>query len=619
MIVRRLGCLLGFMSAAWAFAQAPPPGGGTDAGKWVVRPGGRGLEPVRADEPGIPGTTGPTDADEKAGFYVIRPGGKGLAPFAGSGRPSPVSRPAPNPTLTTPSQPPASSVPASPGVLPVPPPPDVPPPPEAKDEKPLFDYWFALGIDGKRAGYVHWSAKEVTRKDKTFAVAVRYLNLTVSRFGNVVTQWGEESTVETADGQVLITSMRQGLGKDQALSLTGTVEGKTLRIKGEGAAAGAGDTPWPGDVVGLAREPKLFRDVPPKPGGTLRYPSYIPSINRVVTTTLTFEGEERRALWPGTPERRLLRFQARADPIGTVKLPASTTWVDAETYEPLMMEVDFPSLGDRLTFLRTTREAALVPVTRPVELFNVQSIRLNREIPNVHNRSAIIYKVSVPRDDDPGSVFASDARQQVKNVDPKARTLELHVAARRGPAPAAPAEPEPGPEYRGSSFFINWDNDLVKAHAAQAVAGLPPGADEWDKAVAVERWVRANMKAFEFTQAMATADNVAKTLSGDCTEYAMLAAAMCRALGIPSRTALGLVYAPGPGGKPYLAYHMWTEVYAKGQWLPLDATLGLGGVGPGHVKISDHSWHEEKTFAPLLPVLRALTARPTFEVLEVRP
>jgi transglutaminase-like putative cysteine protease len=97
----------------------------------------------------------------------------------------------------------------------------------------------------------------------------------------------------------------------------------------------------------------------------------------------------------------------------------------------------------------------------------------------------------------------------------------------------------------------------------------------------------------------------------------MLSAAMCRALGVPSRTVLGLVYAPAKDGKPYLAYHMWFEVFAEGQWLPLDATLGLGGVGPGHLKIADHSWHDEKTFAPLLPVLRVLSAKPAVAVAKV--
>ena len=89
------------------------------------------------------------------------------------------------------------------------------------------------------------------------------------------------------------------------------------------------------------------------------------------------------------------------------------------------------------------------------------------------------------------------------------------------------------------------------------------------------------MKAFEFSQAMATADNVAKTLSGDCTEYAMLAAAMCRAVGVPSRTVLGLVYAPGRAASRSWPTTCGSRCIADGQWVPLDATLGMGGVGPG--------------------------------------
>jgi hypothetical protein len=369
--------------------------------------------------------------------------------------------------------------------------------------------------------------------------------------------------------------------------------------------------------VGLVREPKLFKELKLKPGESFVYPSYIPTVNRVVKTTMTFEAEESKVLWPKTPERKLLRFVTKPEAIGKVKLPSSTTWVDAESFEPMLMETDFPALGGRLAFLRTTKEAATAAVTRPIEVFNVQSIRLDREIPGIHGKGSVVYKVSIPRDDEPETVFATDARQEVKNLDAKARTFELHVSASHGPRKAAVAEEAPGKEFTDSNYFVNWDNDLVKGHAAKAVTGLPATATAWDKALAVEKWVKANMKAFEFSQAMTTADNVAKTMSGDCTEYAMLSAAMCRAVGVPSRTALGVVYVPGPGGKPFLAYHMWAEVYAGGQWVPIDATLGHGGVGPGHVKITDHSWHEEKSFAPLLPVLRALTAKPAVGVLKV--
>lgn len=596
-----------FLLSASLFAAAQPPTAPPDPGKLVIRPGGKGVETVTpgTTTPGKGGTPAP---DDKAGFIVIRPGGKGAA----------TAPQLPEPKQPTPTSPTQLTTTAAP-VLNVPPPGAQPAAKDGKDGKPLFDYWFAVGVEGQRVGYVNWSAREMEQRDKKFNFGVRYLNLTVSRFGSPVTQWGEESTVETPEGEVLVTSMRQGLGKDQALALTGVVEGKTLKIKGDGAASGASDTPWPGGVVGLVREPKLFKELNLKQGEGFSYPSYIPTVNRVVKTTITFEGEETKALWEKTPARKLLRFVTKPEPIGAVKLPASTTWVDAESFEPLMLETDFPALGGRLVFLRTTKEAASLAVTKPVEVFNVQSIRLDREIPGIHGKGSVVYKVSIPRDDDPTTVLATDARQVVKELDEKARTFELHVSASHGPLKGAPAQPAPGKDFTGSNFFINWDNELVKGHAAKALAGLPATATDWDKAVAVERWVNRNMKAFEFSQAMATADNVAKTLSGDCTEYAMLAAAMCRAAGVPSRTALGVVYAPGPGGKPYLAYHMWFEVFAGDQWCPLDATLGLGGVGPGHVKITDNSWHDEKSFAPLLPVLRALTAKPALTVLKVNP
>src|SRR5262249_30528823 len=139
--------------------------------------------------------------------------------------------------------------------------------------------------------------------------------------------------------------------------------------------------------------------------------------------------------------------------------------------------------------------------------------------------------------------------------------------------------------------------------------------DAWRKALAIEKWVFRNMKATSY-EALASADHVARTLEGDCTEFAMLTAAMCRAQGIPSRTAVGLIYADVHTG-PIFAFHMWTEVWIKDRWRPLDATLGRGGIGPFHLKINDQSWHDARNMTPLFPVLRVL-GRLQIDVLAVR-
>jgi transglutaminase-like putative cysteine protease len=151
-------------------------------------------------------------------------------------------------------------------------------------------------------------------------------------------------------------------------------------------------------------------------------------------------------------------------------------------------------------------------------------------------------------------------------------------------------------------------------HAGAATVGK---TDPWDKAEAIESWVHNNMKVQNFTEAMDPASVVARTLTGDCTEYSMLAAAMCRAAGVPSRTAIGLVYVETPRG-PILGFHMWTEVFVRGQWVSIDATLGHGNVGPGHLKITDASWHNTQSMTPLLPVMRVMIGRPNVKVLEVK-
>jgi transglutaminase-like putative cysteine protease len=81
---------------------------------------------------------------------------------------------------------------------------------------------------------------------------------------------------------------------------------------------------------------------------------------------------------------------------------------------------------------------------------------------------------------------------------------------------------------------------------------------------------------------------------------------MCRAVGIPSRAAVGLIYVDDRRRGPVMGFHMWAEAWVDGRWYPIDATLGLGHVGATHLKIADHSWHDMQSLTPLLPALRVL-------------
>src|SRR5260370_7773323 len=85
------------------------------------------------------------------------------------------------------------------------------------------------------------------------------------------------------------------------------------------------------------------------------------------------------------------------------------------------------------------------------------------------------------------------------------------------------------------------DDELVQRHAAAAAGDE---TDLWKAAQLMEKWVAENLKKKNFSTLLASAAEVAKDLSGDCTEHAVLLAAMARARGIASRVAVGLVYPP---------------------------------------------------------------------------
>lgn len=496
--------------------------------------------------------------------------------------------------------------------------PVLPEPEQVEDGKILVDTYDASYCRGCKVGYVHTLVREYERNGKKVLYGSKTLTLQVARFGQPVEQWVEESTIETPDGKVLRTTCRQGVGKNQMLELSGEVTDKGLVVTISGSAANpAKETiPWPEGVVGVAKEAMLLKDMKPKAGTAVEYQTYFGQFNGVITFKFKVIGTEEVDPDGTGKKRKLIKVVQLMTPVkaeqGEFKLPPTTFWLDPDTYDPLYMETDLAALGGTLTAKRTTREVAMAKPTKYLDLGEVQSIKLPAAVPGLHNKDSATYTFTLNAEGSPlDKAFANDARQTVKVIDPKAGKVEVTVTAIRKPTKPNAPPVAPGKEYLSDSFYIDWNNDLVKKHAAAAVMGLPKTATDWEKAKAVETWVNKNMKQVEFSQAMASCQTVAKELRGDCTEHSMLAVGMCRALGIPSRTALGLVYVDRTA---QLAYHMWYEVWVDGGWVALDAIMGDGSVGPGHVKIVDAHWDGEKGFTPLLPVLGLLSARPQVTV-----
>jgi transglutaminase-like putative cysteine protease len=470
--------------------------------------------------------------------------------------------------------------------------------PDQPQGKIVEDIWDAAYLEGGRAGYVHTVVREFDVNGRKLFQTISSLNLSVKRFQQVIQLKMDSGTTETADGKVTGTFMRQYLGQGKQLEVTGKVVGNQIRLTLD-RTTDLKPAPWNDQAIGMYRQLRLLAERKVKPGDEFDFLSFEPTINLLLKYHVLVKDPEEVDV-AGGKKHRLLRVEMRPPRLEKVQLPTLLYWVD-DSYQVRRSQVEAPGLGT-VTLYRTTRESALGPATvaNLTDIGIGQYVRLKKYIARPYQSTAAVYRITIRGEENAGDTFSPSERQEVKNI--RGNSLELHVRASRGPKEAeTAADKMPGHEFIDSSYFINSDDPRVQQLARQAVGNE---TDPWRKALRIESWVHNHMKVVS-DEAMATADHVARTLRGDCSEFAMLTAAMCRAAGIPSRTAIGLIYAKVAQG-PVFAFHMWTEVWVRGQWIPIDATLGQGYVGATHLKITDHSWNDTRTMTPLLPLLRVI-------------
>jgi hypothetical protein len=157
------------------------------------------------------------------------------------------------------------------------------------------------------------------------------------------------------------------------------------------------------------------------------------------------------------------------------------------------------------------------------------------------------------------------------------------------PDPEAQRQVQPEP-------FIESDAPEIVAEAEKAVQDTKGARARAEKLV---RYVNALLDK-KPTVSLPSAREVLRTRVGDCNEHTALYVAMARALGIPARIAVGLVYLHGA-----FYYHAWPEVYVeepsrRGLWLPVDPTLNQFPADATHVRLARGGLDRQAAILPLI-------------------
>ena len=480
----------------------------------------------------------------------------------------------------------------------------------AKSAAPL-ETWDIYRLQGQRVGYGRTTMRRETEAGTAVIRTENTSHLSVKRAGQTSQQDIRSMSIETPEGRMLRfeSEIRMGPGP---VRVAGEVHGKRLDMKmasAEAAAPQETSIDWPADCGGpFAIEQCLVRK-PMQPGEHRTLKTLLPGFNQVADVELRAKRFEPTRLLHGAHD--LLRIETTTRlPLGEGKKMeiGQTVWTD-RTGE--VLKTYSPTVGGMETFRVSKAEALEKTDAAELDLLSSMMVKVARPLLHPRKTKEVRYRVHLDGGD-PARVFVTGPTQALKSID--AHTAEITVyAIRPGESDGnrnAPADPPTGDDRRPNSL-IESDNPLIVALAKQAAGDEK---DPWRLAVALERYVYHAVKKKDFTQAFATAAEVAKTREGDCTEHAVFLAGLARACGIPARVAIGLVYLEGTQS---FFYHMWAEVYVENRWIPVDGTLGLGGIGADHLKIAQSNLNGASAYRAFLPVVE-VAGRLKIEIIEAK-
>lgn len=465
------------------------------------------------------------------------------------------------------------------------------------------DSWKVFYINDQRVGFSHTRYEVIEETGSRIVEFQQDTHMELKRFGKPLSVELQLKTRETANGALLSYEfVIKNPPADPKIS-QGTVEGGELKIDTSVAnQVRQSRLKWKSTYHSPSYLERVFRKSPLKPGETQSFSILLPEHNQVTEVTLSAKEYETIELPDGSSDQCLHVVMQKS------VMPGVNFDLYVKNGGAIIKEsADF--LGATMVGFQATEAEALRKKSDKQLDFSVQGLIKTDAVKNMHNTDKVVYQISLPGGD-PAKLFPSSDLQQVK----RRNEHQAEVTVFRAAVPKEFPESKVKAEYLSPSQFLQSDDPQIIKYAATAVQSE---TDPWKQARLLENFVYRNLKKKNFSTALASASEVARNMEGDCTEHAVLLAAMLRAQKLPSRVVVGFVYIPALSS---FVGHMWVEVFLDQRWIPLDATLGKGGIGGGHLKMSASSLTETAP-APLeifLPILQSV-GKLSIKVLDFSP
>ena len=233
-----------------------------------------------------------------------------------------------------------------------------------------------------------------------------------------------------------------------------------------------------------------------------------------------------------------------------------------------LLRLEGPYAHTRVVFIKCDKAFALSKVRTTEDFFASSYIACPKPLPLIAKRIILTLK---PREGKQVTIPETDAQKVEVGFDGTITVTIQRLALKAGQAVPFDGSEASAVEATRPARFVQSDDELI-VEAARKAAGNSGDAAKVVRKLAA--WVNKRVSSKNLSVGYASASEVIRSREGDCTEHSVLLAAMCRAVGVPARTAYGMVYVRRLGTRRNLfGGHQWTQVYVGGKWIDIDATL----------------------------------------------
>lgn len=423
--------------------------------------------------------------------------------------------------------------------------------------------WMSVLIEGRKVGHA--------RTDRTIAgdrVTTRqFMSFELGRGGVNVAMSTDETHEETVDGTPL------------AFTSVSTISGLEMRVEGrrseteparfvvKSGAAGAlrdSEMAWPpGALLAHGAELRL-RELGADAGATTTLRLFQPLLQDAIELRHQVVGPAVLDLPDGRQPVIEVR-QTMGFPGGEME---SRAWMD-DDFQLRKMTMDV--MGQELELVACDQACAQAP-NQQAEILTSSLVPVPRPLTARERTAPLAIVFRHARE--PAGWPGIDGQRVDTVGDQRHRVLTRH------PGGGDPIDP-PGAQDLARTDWLDYDSPAVAALARQSDVD----GDAAARMRALQQQVHRHIDNKSLRVGYASAGDAARLREGDCTEHALLLAALGRAAGIPARVVHGLAYSEDYGDGAALVPHAWVAAWTGERWQAFDAALP----GDDQLRIAVHA------------------------------